>query len=74
MLESHRFEVHSHLVQEDIVASRITWRGRMAIDAGQLCAGTELVAHISQHTTVRDGRIWRTESCDCYEPFGTEPG
>jgi len=40
----------------------MTWRGT-------LIAGTELVAHVSQHTTIRDGRIFRTESFDCYEPF-----
>ena len=49
--------------------SRMTWRGTMAIDAGPLRAGTQLVAHVSQHTTIRDGRIFRTESYDCYEPF-----
>ena len=53
----------------DTVVSRMTWRGRLAIDAGPLKAGSELTAHISQHTTVRDGRIWRTESFDCYEPL-----
>jgi len=74
MLEFHRFEVHEHLVEGDTVASRMTWRGRMAIDAGPLRAGADLVAHISQHTTVRDGRIWRTESFDCYEPFGPAAG
>ena len=74
ILAEHAFEVHEHLVCGDTVASRMTWRGRMAIDAGPLRAGSDHVAHISQHTTVRDGSIWRTESFDCYEPFGTEPG
>jgi ketosteroid isomerase-like protein len=69
MLRSHAFEVHAHIVSGDTVASRMTWRGTMAIDAGPLKAGTELVAHVSQHTTIRDGQILRTESFDCYEPF-----
>jgi ketosteroid isomerase-like protein len=69
MLRSHAFEVHEHVVSGDTVASRMTWRGTMAIDAGPLKAGTELVAHVSQHTTIRDGQILRTESFDCYEPF-----
>jgi hypothetical protein len=56
-------------VHGDTVASRLTWHGRLAIDAGPLKAGVELTAHISQHTTVRDGRMLRTESFDCYEPF-----
>lgn len=69
LLSQQRFEVHGHVVSDDVVASRITWRGRLAADAGPLPAGAELVAHISQHTTLRDGRIWRTESFDCYEPL-----
>jgi ketosteroid isomerase-like protein len=69
LLADGGFEVHEHVVHDDTVASRMTWRGRLAVDAGPLKAGTELTAHVSQHTTVRDGRIWRTESFDCYEPF-----
>jgi len=69
MLAEHAFEVHEHVVQGDTVASRMTWRGRLAIDAGPLKAGMDLTAHVSQHTTVRDGLNWRTESFDCYEPW-----
>ena len=69
LLERGGFEVHEHVVAGDTVASRMTWRGRLAVDAGPLMAGMELTAHVSQHTTLRDGRIWRTESFDCYEPF-----
>jgi hypothetical protein len=61
--------VHEHVVAGHTVASRMTWRGTMAIDAGPLKAGTELVAHVAQHTTLRDGQVFRTESFDCYEPF-----
>ena len=69
LLAHQSFEVHEHVAQGDTVASRMTWRGRVAMDAGPLKAGTDLTAHISQHTTVRDGRIWRTESFDCYESW-----
>lgn len=71
LLADSGFEVHEHVVHGDTVASRLTWRGRLAVDAGPLTAGTELTAHVSQHTSVREGRIWRTESFDCYEPFPT---
>ena len=64
ILAEHAFEVRAHLVCGDTVASRMTWRGRLAAD------GRELTAHVSQFTTLRDGRIFRTESFDCYEPFG----
>ena len=69
LLAGHRFDVHEHVESGDTVISRMTWRGTVAIDAGPLKAGTELVAHVSQHTTIRDGSIFRTESFDCYEPF-----
>jgi ketosteroid isomerase-like protein len=64
LLSEHSFDVHEHLVHGDTVVSRMTWRGTLA------ATGQELVAHISQHNTVKDGRILRTESFDCYEPFG----
>ena len=64
LLTEHSFDVHEHLVHGDTVVSRMTWRGTLA------ATGQELVAHISQHNTVKDGRILRTESFDCYEPFG----
>ena len=63
LLAEHAFDVHEHLVHGDTVVSRMTWRGTLA------ATGQQLTAHISQHTTVRDGRILRTESFDCYEPF-----
>ena len=64
LLSGHTFEVHEHVVAGETVASRMTWRGTLA------ATGSELTAHISQHTTLRDGLVWRTESFDCYEPFG----
>ena len=63
LLAEHSFDVHEHLVAGDTVVSRMTWRGTLA------ATGQELTAHISQHTTLKDGRVWRTESFDCYEPF-----
>jgi ketosteroid isomerase-like protein len=68
LLEFQRFDVHEHLEHGDLVVSRMTWNGRLARDVGPLKAGTSLRAHVSQHTTIRDGRVWRTESFDCYEP------
>jgi ketosteroid isomerase-like protein len=70
LLARQAFEVHCHVVQGDVVASRMTWRGHLAVDAGSLPAGTELTAHVSQHTTVRDGQVSRAETFDCYEPLG----
>jgi ketosteroid isomerase-like protein len=71
LLAASGFEVHDHVVHGDTVASRLTWRGRLAVGAGPLKAGMELTAHVSQHTIVRERLIWRTESFDCYEPLPT---
>ncbi len=71
LLEHSELQVHDHVISGDAVASRMTWRGLLAVDTGPLAAGAELTAHVSQHTIVRQGRIWRTESFDCYEPFPT---
>jgi len=38
---------------------------------GPFAAGQELVAHIAQWLEVRDGRVARLESWDCYEPMGS---
>lgn len=32
-------------------------------------AGTQLTGHVASFFTVRDGRIVRHETFDCYEPF-----
>ena len=69
ILAGHRFDVLEHVVSGDTVISRMTWRGTMAVDAGPLKAGEELVAHVSQFTTIRDGQVFRTVRYDCYEPF-----
>ena len=61
------FDEQDTLVAGDRIAARATWRGTMAIDAGPLAAGTELTAHIATFTEVRDGRIYRHATYDCYE-------
>ncbi len=74
LLVKHSFDVHEHVVSWGSVATRMTWRGTLAIDAGRLRAGSELTAHVSQHNVFRDGLIWRTESFDCYEPLPLASG
>ncbi len=69
LLADASIEVHGHVATGEVVATRLTWRGRLAVDAGPLRRGAELVAHVSQHFILRDGRIWRDETFDCYEPL-----
>jgi ketosteroid isomerase-like protein len=69
LLARQELAVHELLSRGETVAARLTWRGVLAIDAGPLRGGTELAAEIAQFITVRDGRIARLETFDCYEPF-----
>ncbi|QOR71338.1 nuclear transport factor 2 family protein [Ruania alkalisoli] len=69
LLAVQRYAVHSCVAAGDEVAVRLTWEGEVAADAGPFRRGQVLTAHIAQFATVRDGRIVRLETFDCYEPF-----
>ena len=61
MLAEQSYEVHDVLEAGDKIAARATWRGR-------LNDGPELAAEIATFTEVRDGRIYRHATYDCYIP------
>jgi ketosteroid isomerase-like protein len=63
LLSAQSYEVHSKVQQGDTIAARATWRGTLA------ATGKQLTAHIATFTQVRDGRIYRHATYDCYEPF-----
>jgi ketosteroid isomerase-like protein len=63
ILAEQSYDVHSQLVDGDTIAARVTWRGTLA------ATGQELTAHIATFTQVRDGKIYRHATYDCYEPF-----
>ncbi|MET0781133.1 MAG: nuclear transport factor 2 family protein, partial [Microbacterium sp.] len=69
LLSAQEYKVHDIHEIGDLVIARLTWTGTVAVDAGPLTAGQQLVAHIAQFVTVRDGRIARIETFDCYEPL-----
>ena len=60
MLARQSYDVQDVIVAGDKIAARATWRG-------QLTDGPELTAHIATFTEVRDGRIYRHATYDCYE-------
>src|SRR3954453_3767475 len=62
LLAAQSYDVHSKLVDGDTIAARVTWRGTLA------ATGRELTAHIATFTQVRDGRIYRHATYDCYDP------
>ena len=62
LLAEQSYDVHEVIEAGDTIAARATWRGRLS-------EGAELLAHIATFTQVRDGRIVRHATYDCYEEF-----
>ncbi len=69
LLSEQSFDVHELIASGDRVAARVTWRGRIARDAGPLRAGVQLTAHIAALITVAGGLVIEHETFDCYEPL-----
>jgi ketosteroid isomerase-like protein len=69
LLAEQDFVIHQAIATADTVAVRATWSGMVARTAGGFITGTRLTAHVASFLTVRDGRILRHETFDCYEPF-----
>jgi ketosteroid isomerase-like protein len=63
LLSAQSYDVHSRVAAGDTIATRVTWRGTLA------ATGQELTAHIATFTQVRDGKIFRHATYDCYERF-----
>jgi ketosteroid isomerase-like protein len=68
LMRENRFDVIEHLVAGERVVTRATWTGVLAVDAGDVPAGSELRADCCMVFTVRDGRIRAQENYDCYHP------
>jgi len=66
LLREQSYEVLQRVQEGDTIAAQVTWRGTLA------ATGQELTAHIATFTQVRDGRIFRHATYDCYEPFALE--
>ncbi len=62
LLSAQSYDVIERVGDGDTIAARVTWRGT-------LFNGQELTAHIATFTQVRDGKIFRHATYDCYERF-----
>ncbi len=62
LLARQSYDIHERVVDGDTIAARVTWRGVLA-------DGRQLTAHIATFTRVRDGKIHRHATYDCYEPL-----
>jgi len=63
LLSEQSYDVHEVIEAGDRIAARATWRGTLAAN------GQELTAHIATFSEVRDGKIFRHATYDCYEAF-----
>lgn len=68
LLRHQSYDVHNVVADGDRVAVQLTWTATTAVQAGTLPAGTDLVAHVAIFYVLRDGKILRQSSYDCYEP------
>ena len=70
LLTDQHFEVIDHVVAGETVATRVVWKGTLAIDAPPYPAGSCIRADSFMHFTLRDGRIVHQENYDCFHPQG----
>jgi ketosteroid isomerase-like protein len=68
LVAGQRFDVRERLVVGETVATLVVWTGTLAADAPPLRAGTPLRADSAMWFAVRDGRIVRQETYDCFHP------
>jgi ketosteroid isomerase-like protein len=69
LIRTQTFDVHHVVEQGDHVAVQLTWTAVLAIDAGDLPAGSRVVSHVAAFYDFRDGLVLRQSSYDCYEPL-----
>lgn len=69
MVRDQRFDVHHVVERGEEAAVQLTWTATVAVDAGELLAGTTLISHVAAFYVFRDGLVLRQSSYDCYEPL-----
>ena len=69
LLARQAYDLREATELEDLAVLRLAWTGELARDAGPFVEGQVLRARVAQFVGVRDGRIARIETYDCYEPF-----
>jgi ketosteroid isomerase-like protein len=74
LMAEQRLENLEVLLAGEYVVARAAWSGTLAVDAGPMPAGATLHAKLAMFFTVRDGRIFRQENYDCYEPLPVDGG
>ena len=69
VITAQSYEIVSALTDADRIALELVWTATLAIPLGTLPAGGTLRARFAQFITLRDGRIARQHTYDCFDPF-----
>lgn len=67
LLARQTHAIESIVVDGDHAAVALRWSGVFKVDLPGVKAGQELYARVAQTYQLRDGRIWRQETFDCFE-------
>lgn len=72
LMAEQRFDVTHVLIQGAAVALEAQWHGRLAIDAPPLglVAGDVMTARFAQFFELREARVLRHATYDCFDPWG----
>jgi ketosteroid isomerase-like protein len=69
VLQAQTYEIVSALVNADHLALELIWTAVLKIPLGSIPAGGTLRARFAQFIELRDGRIARQRTYDCFDPF-----
>lgn len=69
LLASQSYEIRNAFGAAACVALEVEWRGKLAVSAGGIPAGTNFHAHFSVILEFLGGRIVAQHNYDCYDPF-----
>ena len=68
-LRAQKYDILNTIVDGDLVALEIVWRGYLAQPVDTLPADSEMRAHLSVWLEFRDGKIARQHNYDCFDPW-----
>ncbi len=75
LMAEQRLDITHAVVQGESVALEARWHGRLAVDAPPLglAAGDVMTARFAQFIDLRDGKVVRHATYDCFDPWGGKP-
>jgi ketosteroid isomerase-like protein len=69
VLREQRYQVEHAFADGNAVVLEVLWVGTLAIDRGNVPAGSEMRAHFAVVLELSEGRITAQRNYDCFEPF-----